>query len=273
MISAMLSDSIFTNYKMGPGRSLTWALVIIATTDLVIGGCHEKFKVIAGHSACLSKSPKVSVSGVVTSEKTEIIRLHNMYRQKVNNALYMHKVTWDDEVAMVARKWAENCRMEHDLGSARYIPGRFSVGQNIATGSANSKRNWTSTVELWNKEESSFTYQGSNQLGQVGHYTQLVWADTYLVGCGFAMCDTTPFYVCNYGPSGNIGQFDEPYKSGSSTKLTDCGGTYCNGDRKLTSSCMCDCDPKMQPAFTGGNTCQLKCSVPDVPSYVRPQGI
>lgn len=257
---------------MWSAQVFTWTVVIIATTGLVNGGCHGKFKAIPGHSACLNKSPKVSVSGISASEKTEITRLHNTYRQKVKNALYMHKVTWDDEVAMVAKKWAENCNLNHDQISARFIPGRFSVGQNIAMGAANSKRNWTSIVDLWYNEKSSFTYGGSNQLGQVGHYTQLVWADTYLVGCGFALCGNTPFYVCDYGPSGNIGQHDRPYQSGTSTGLLDCGGISCYGDRKLTQSCTCACDSKLLPAFTGGNTCQLNCGVKDVSTTCGPSG-
>ncbi|XP_060070310.1 cysteine-rich venom protein ophanin-like [Ylistrum balloti] len=253
---------------------VTWTLVILVTTGLVVEGCHEKFEVISGHSACLSKSPKVSASGILQVEKTEIVALHNHYRQQVTHAVYMQKIRWDDEVAMVASKWAENCRIGHDLALARYIPGRFSVGQNIVKGSANSKRNWTSTVESWYNEKNSFTYGGSNMLGQVGHYTQLVWADTYLVGCGFALCGSLPFYVCDYGPSGNIGQFDKPYNrtSGSLRKLTDCSGISCHGDRRLTPSCTCECDPQLHPAFTAGKTCQLDCKVKDVSSTCGPTG-
>lgn len=45
-----------------------------------------------------------------------------------------------------------------------------------------------------------------------GHFTQLIWADTFLVGCGITEYKeylngrrwNTRLYVCNYGPSGNI---------------------------------------------------------------------
>ena len=42
-----------------------------------------------------------------------------------------------------------------------------------------------------------------------GHYTQAVWANTYKVGCGFAAYKGSDgvyynYYVCNYGPAGNI---------------------------------------------------------------------
>lgn len=40
---------------------------------------------------------------------------------------------------------------------------------------------------------------------RLGHYTQLAWADTAAVGCGFAYFRErergfTKIYVCNYGP-------------------------------------------------------------------------
>ena len=42
-----------------------------------------------------------------------------------------------------------------------------------------------------------------------GHYTQVVWADTFKVGCGFTAYRApngwhNKYYVCNYGPAGNI---------------------------------------------------------------------
>jgi len=43
---------------------------------------------------------------------------------------------------------------------------------------------------------------------ETGHYTQVVWAETYKVGCGFKAYQASDgykkFYVCNYGPGGNI---------------------------------------------------------------------
>ncbi|KAF6026089.1 CRISP3 [Bugula neritina] len=63
-------------------------------------------------------------------------------------------------------------------------------------------------------------------LHAVGHYTQMVWAETTRIGCGVQTCNgSTPFYVCNYGPSGNqADRIYEPYKLGNIEE--DCPNKY-----------------------------------------------
>jgi hypothetical protein len=64
-----------------------------------------------------------------------------------------------------------------------------------------------------------------------GHYTQVVWADTYKVGCGFTAFRGSngwysKLYVCNYGPGGNI-IGGTMYKKG--TACSQCSSTCDNG--------------------------------------------
>ncbi|CAB3379531.1 Hypothetical predicted protein [Cloeon dipterum] len=61
-------------------------------------------------------------------------------------------------------------------------------------------------VKAWYSEVSKFTYgSSSNVFHEIGHYTQLVWAKTYKVGCGLAKCSdnkgTFYNYICNYCPA------------------------------------------------------------------------
>lgn len=78
-----------------------------------------------------------------------------------------------------------------------------------------------------------------------GRYTQLVWADTYLIGCARAVFQhsrgSNVVYhenaICNYGPSGNIPNLPV-YKVGVPCSLcpegTACSNFYrslCEGSR------------------------------------------
>ncbi|KAJ8299047.1 hypothetical protein KUTeg_023107 [Tegillarca granosa] len=125
---------------------------------------------------------------VSAAEQTLIINTHNNYRAG----------TWDDEVASIAQKWADNCVTSHDQNYNRFIPGRLQSGQNLYYGSA--KVTWDQPINAWHSEVSDFTFGGSNNLGQVGHYTQVVWAKSTKIGCGYAKCGSVYYYVCNYSP-------------------------------------------------------------------------
>lgn len=53
-----------------------------------------------------------------------------------------------------------------------------------------------------------------------GHYTQVVWKETSALGCG----EHKGHFVCQYGPSGNIGgQFAENVLKRNSKSEADCG--------------------------------------------------
>lgn len=62
--------------------------------------------------------------------------------------------------------------------------------------------------------KSQFFMHRSNQ--GTGHYTQLVWAKTFTIGCGYIKYrehheekeGIMKRLVCNYGPAGNV--FDQP---------------------------------------------------------------
>ncbi|XP_062575298.1 cysteine-rich venom protein-like [Saccostrea cucullata] len=230
--------------------------------------CEPRFTVIENHSACLNRSDQAGASGVSEMEKREIVDAHNLLRSQVDPpARDMMKMSWDDDVALVAQKWAENCVFSHDGNYQRYIPGRFASGQNLAWGGG--RLTWNATVYLWHSEVSKFIFGGPNT-EEIGHYTQVVWSSSIKVGCGYAYCQTNAlhYYVCNYSPPGNSDQ-NLPYKNGTScgdcptrceNNLCDCGGIVCENDGVLDLyTCTCQCSLN-RPYYVGSN-CAMNCSL------------
>ncbi|XP_025114963.1 cysteine-rich venom protein TEL1-like [Pomacea canaliculata] len=148
--------------------------------------CAAKFRVIENHSACLQRSK--NNPGVSEEDQKMIVEMHNGKRSSVQpEATNMLRLSWDDEVAMIAQKWADKCDMKHEeKNTQRDIPGRFSVGQNIAMGA----KDWWYAIEMWHDEVKDFKYgsQENSTLPNIGNYTQMVWAETNKIGCGFSVC-------------------------------------------------------------------------------------
>jgi len=94
-------------------------------------------------------------------------------------------------------------------------PGNY--GQNIFASSRSSTP--IDVVADWASEGASYDYD-SNSCSDFtcGHYTQIVWAKSTLLGCGVQTCTkNSPFgggswqlWVCNYDPPGNFNN-EKPY--------------------------------------------------------------
>ncbi|XP_032782776.2 venom allergen 5.01 [Daphnia magna] len=177
--------------------------------------------------------PYPTVSSVSTDEITIILKAHNDYRRQVAQGLEtrgnpgpqpsasnMRQLIWDEELAVMAQTHAQQCVFEHD--TCRDV-SRFRVGQNIYIGASSADNlgtsNWNAAVTSWYDEVDDMkaayvTSFPANPPSVIGHYTQVVWASSYTVGCGVAYYQSTatfgagfPYnrlYVCNYGPTGNF---------------------------------------------------------------------
>ncbi|XP_049813929.1 venom allergen 5-like [Schistocerca nitens] len=167
-------------------------------------------------------------NGTTQADENAIVAAHNELRNRVASgaegrgspgpqpsASNMNALVWDSELAHVAQRWAEQCRFGHD--SCRDV-ARFSVGQNVfqssTTGTPQGPQ-WRRAVQAWYDEVASFSRNNVNNYrfsAATGHYSQVVWAVTRYIGCGYTAFTepggwTSQLYVCNYGPAGNfIGQ-------------------------------------------------------------------
>ncbi|KAM7363194.1 salivary antigen-5 isoform 2-T3 [Cochliomyia hominivorax] len=165
-------------------------------------------------------------TGITGEEKELILREHNRLRQLVATGRFpgqpgaenMREIVWDDELAARAQKWAENCDFNHD--PHRKID-RFTMGQNLAIIWSTAPLepddgDFPSRIQKWFDEVQKYSF-GDAWSPKTGHYSQLVWGETSLVGCGFSEYkDTSKYnklYVCNYGPGGNVVGY-KPYEAG-----------------------------------------------------------
>ena len=136
-------------------------------------------------------------------------------------------------------------------------------------------------VDAWDNEKPDYTLSTNTcAAGKVcGHYTQVVWANSLKVGCGYTSCaNGAKIISCNYDPPGNyIGQRPYTQSSGSCTptcpanacgSVTSCGttiscscasGSYCNAGTCTTCVSPCTsgvCGPKYS---TSCPTVQFDC--------------
>lgn len=170
-------------------------------------------------------------TGITESDKIEILEAHNRLRSQVAQgqvpgqpgAQNMREMHWDEELAQRAQQWANECYFEHD--PSRYT-NRFTMGQNLAivwsTAPLSNHVSFSSRIQNWFNEVQKYAW-GSRWSAKTGHYSQLVWGDTNLVGCGFSYYqDGTRFnklWVCNYGPGGNV-VGHQPYSVGQPSCTT-----------------------------------------------------
>ncbi|KAF2350923.1 CAP domain, partial [Trinorchestia longiramus] len=148
----------------------------------------------------------------------------------------LYQITWNDELARIAKAWANQCQLASDCYDCRapvtrpyYLTGQ-NVHQTVAviplvlpTGSNLLAKDWIAIIESWSSEVVNMNaslvsaFDPLSGSSSVGHYTQMLWASTSEIGCAqsiFGPCmefvgtvpqlyDNCNLFVCNYGPAGN----------------------------------------------------------------------
>jgi len=108
----------------------------------------------------------------------------------------------------------------------------------------------------------------SNVFGNIGIYTQMMWAETHRIGCGAIQYEGKnvnikyeTFLVCNYGPAGNtVGR--AVYKRGT-TAASDClPGTQantetglCEGEASIDTESESSTGSGVTPSISFANEC------------------
>jgi hypothetical protein len=156
---------------------------------------------------------------------TEIVSAHNAVRAEATPVPDppLPPLSWSESVTATAQAWTDGCVYQHNPRLRD-----LSLGENIAATAPPGGRTATEVVGLWASEAPYYdhvtntcdTSDPPNEAGTCGHYTQLVWRSTTVVGCAMRTCSsgspfgpsfpTWDYWVCDYAPPGNhVGQ--RPY--------------------------------------------------------------
>ncbi|XP_019772948.1 venom allergen 5 2 isoform X2 [Dendroctonus ponderosae] len=177
--------------------------------------------------------PDFAVLELSNDDRQYIMDIHNYLRNKVAighekrgfqpRAANMLVMNYNRELEFLAQCWANACNgnpLVHDRcrRTAQYV----HVGQNLGyINSTDPKINKIKAIKdlilLWYDEVALFdsSWINDTQIRSpdlvVGHYTQLVWANSMEIGCAISYYTHTVqnriwhqlILVCNYGPGGN----------------------------------------------------------------------
>jgi pathogenesis-related protein 1 len=168
----------------------------------------------------------------------EALDAHNAIRRQVAQAesqrlggtVSIPDLAWDPALSALAQDWANQVVGQT---SPPHRPGdqRPGIGENIFWSysiGAPVNQSVAAAVQSWAGEQQYYDYDtNSCAAGQVcGHYTQVVWSTTTLVGCGSALWNAGGaeyvVWVCNYWPAGNLtinGEELRPYNVSAAPAL------------------------------------------------------
>ncbi|MEX1001769.1 MAG: CAP family protein [Crocinitomicaceae bacterium] len=136
------------------------------------------------------------LGNAIDFDKEALLERHNYYRKKVG----VPPLEWSDSLSVYAQNWADQlakkCMLKHRP--------QDDYGENVygSSGETTAIR----VVDYWASEEEFFNHRRPvYKSGKgYGHYTQIIWRDTKLLGAGVAQCKGGgQIWVCNYDPAGN----------------------------------------------------------------------
>lgn len=131
--------------------------------------------------------------GLSDSDKDTMLDKHNEFRSTIAqgnegshpSATNMIKMEWSDELATVAQDYADLCIFAHNSDRTNQQETFSYVGENLYASTGDFSAD--GPVQAWYNEQEDFTYSDLSCSGVCGHYTQVVWANSYALGCKFSV--------------------------------------------------------------------------------------
>jgi uncharacterized protein YkwD len=159
----------------------------------------------AALSLLLFSSPLlVSATSLASMFDDRILAVHNRERA----TLGISPLEWNPALAESAQRWANHLAA---TGSFQHAPETPSnpQGENLWAGTKGYYP-LEAKVGAWIREKRYYkagTFPDNSvtgKVGDVGHYTQLMWRDTKDVGCAEAAGANEDVFVCRYSSAGNF---------------------------------------------------------------------
>ena len=210
----MKSTTTCQEFVAKHGNSITWLIIFLIISIAIIAGTYSANlwappQQIPFQLSLQGCNPNVTYdfSGTITAvDINNLLWVHNEARRMViPKASIMPPIKWNTQLAVWAQKYENSCPgLVHSSDSARTnVAGFAYIGENLAAG----YDSWASAAQAWVNERAYFTYPTTCATGKVcGHYTQVIWASSTDVGCGYSYCPSLTYkryYRCVYGPGGN----------------------------------------------------------------------
>lgn len=131
-----------------------------------------------------------------------LLAAHNGERKRMRIAA----LAWSPQLAAQASVWARHLASK---GLFEHSTNRGSIGENLWMGTSGyyTPEQMTGSFILERQYFRAGKFPDVSTTGKwadVGHYTQLIWPDTQLLGCAKATGAGKDVLVCRYFPAGNV---------------------------------------------------------------------
>jgi hypothetical protein len=203
---------------------------------------------------CESRKRLKNTNIISQNDKAKIVDKHNNYRNQIASksntmeagifdvfATNMMQMYWNEDLTDKAQQIVDQCLGGHSTINERKF-GSLTVGENLLKRTALSEQKWDEVIDAWFSEILHFRNKNIQAYvagdARSENFSQMIWANSYMIGCGYALCSGQSSYLCLYGPTGNIAGHSV-FIGAHQHKCACPEGTKC-GNRNYQSLCCPD---------------------------------